>query len=538
MVAPYVRLGQWLREAPNLSGAEIFRRLRERVSTRLERAPLAGEAAEGGGERHERRRYRALGMRLSSKIFLASSLVIIVLAGVSALSLGAVGGLVSVNREITTRTIPALGLAASAREAIPRLLRLEARALVLGDRRYSKAWTDLAEQIAEDLERLADYALSEREALHRREASAAFEEYRRIVAEEQALLQRGDRAGALRLGDTAARVLSEHVQESLSGLMAATRERVLAAQAEAARLETRTWTAALIALGAAVGLALLGTAIVSRRMTHSLDLLSSATAEVAAGAFRTPIAVESRDEIGALARSFNSMASQLRQMEETKREFFAAVSHELRSPLTSIRGAIDILHQGAPGPLTEKQERLTSIVAQSSERLLGLANQILEMSRLRAGLVELDRKPLDLAALVDRVVEELHPQAEEAGVTLQCERYGSHFAYLGDEERLHQLVINLGANAIRFTPRGGSVVVRAIDASSELELQVEDTGVGIPADALPNIFDPYRQAHRDRGGTGLGLAIVQGVAKAHGGRVTAESREGKGSRFTVLLPRS
>src|SRR4030095_5462395 len=105
-------------------------------------------------------------------------------------------------------------------------------------------------------------------------------------------------------------------------------------------------------------------------------------------------------------------------------------------------------------------------------------------------------------------------------------------------ERLHQLVVNLGANAIRFTPRGGRVVVRALAARSEFGLQVEDTGVGIPADALPNIFDPYRQAHRDRGGTGLGLAIVQGVAKAHGGRVTAESREGKGSRFTVLLPRS
>src|SRR5207244_7622153 len=103
------------------------------------------------------------------------------------------------------------------------------------------------------------------------------------------------------------------------------------------------------------------------------NLLASATAEVAAGAFCTPIAVESRDEIGALARSFNSMATQLRHMEETKREFFAAVSHEFRSPLTSIRGAIDLLHRGAPGPLTEKQERLTDIIGRSSERLLGLA---------------------------------------------------------------------------------------------------------------------------------------------------------------------
>src|SRR5919197_412092 len=239
-------------------------------------------------------------MRLGSKIFLTSALVIIVLSGVGFLSLRALGRLVSVNREIATRTVPAL--------------------------------------------RLAESAVSEREAFHLGEASAAFEGYRRVVAEEQALLQRGERASALRLTDGDARVLAEDVQENLDGLMGATHTRVLTAQAEAARLEARTWTAVMIALGAAVSLALLGTFVVAQRMTRSLALLSTATAEVAAGAFREPIAVGSRDEIGALARSFNSMASQLREMEETKREFFATVSHELRSPLTSIRGAVDLLH--------------------------------------------------------------------------------------------------------------------------------------------------------------------------------------------------
>jgi signal transduction histidine kinase len=476
-------------------------------------------------------------MRLGSKIFLTSALVIIVLAGVGFLSLRALGRLVSVNREIATRTVPALRLAASAREAIAPLVRLEARGAVLGDPRYATAWTERAARVAQDLARLTEYAQSQWEALRLREAHVAFEGYRRVVAREHALLQRGERTRALHLIDTDARELAEEVQGSLDGLMAAIHTRILTAQAEAARLEARTWTAVLLALGASVCLALLGTAFVAQRMTRSLALLSTATAEVAAGAFREPIAVRSRDEIGALARSFNSMASQLRKMEETKREFFATVSHELRSPLTSIHGAVDLLHDGAPGPLTEKQKRLTHIIGQSSSRLLRLVNQILEMSRLRAGLVELDRRPLDLARLVDRVVEEIHPQAEEAGITLEHERFGSHFAYLGDEERLYQLVVNLGANAIRFTPRGGRVVVRVIDTGQELEIQVEDTGVGIPADALPHIFDPYRQAHREHGGTGLGLAIVRGVVDAHGGRVLAESREGKGSRFTVLLPR-
>jgi len=478
------------------------------------------------------------GLRLSSKIFIASAVAIVVLTSVGAFSLAALSGLVSVNRQITSRAMPMLSLTAAAHEAIPRLRQLETRALILGDRRYLTAWTETAAQIAEDFQQLAEYPLTEQERRYHREASGAFGAYQSLVAEEQALLQRGDRASALRLTDVAARERADQVLEGLDGLMAATRTQVRGAQVEAARLETRTWAVVFVAVTPAVGLALLGTAVFARRMTRSLHRLSSATAEIAANAFGDPIKIESRDEIGALAESFNSMANQLRQAEEAKQEFFATVSHELRSPLTSIRGAVDLLHLRATDPLTENQQRLTDIIGQSSDRLLRLANQILEMSRFRAGLVELARQPLDLAEVVDRVVEELHPQAVEGGVDLECERYGARFAYLGDEERLYQLVVNLGANAIRFTPRGGRVVVRVIDAGPEFELQVEDTGVGIPAAALPTIFDPYRQAHRDRGGTGLGLAIVKGVAKAHGGRVTAESREGKGTRFTVLLPRS
>src|SRR5207247_9745344 len=164
-------------------------------------------------------------------------------------------------------------------------------------------------------------AVSKWGGLHRRGGSVAFEGYRRIVAKEGALLERGERGQALRLIDTDGRAFAEEVQASLAALMAATHTRVLAAQAEAARLEARTWTAVLVALGAAVCLALLGAALVAQRMTRSLALLSSATAEVAAGAFREPIAVESRDEIGALARSFNSMASQLRRTAEPKAGF-------------------------------------------------------------------------------------------------------------------------------------------------------------------------------------------------------------------------
>jgi signal transduction histidine kinase len=327
------------------------------------------------------------------------------------------------------------------------------------------------------------------------------------------------------------------VEEHLDGLLNATYSRVISAQAEARRLEARTWTGVVIALAAAVSLALVGTWLIAFRMTRSLRRLSKATAAVAAGSFREPIPVDATDEIGALARSFNSMAAQLRQLDDTKEEFFASLSHELRSPLTSVREASHLLREEVSGPLTGQQARLVEIIGQSSDRLLRLVNQMLEMSRLRAGILPLQRARVDVDGIVARAVEELRPQAHDGGVLVERERLGTDWSCMGDDDRLTQVVVNLLANAIRFTPRGGRVVVRVVDAGPEIEIQVEDTGIGIPAASLPHIFESYRQAHRDRGGTGLGLSVVRGVVQAHGGRVTVESQEGKGSRFTVLLPR-
>jgi hypothetical protein len=208
-------------------------------------------------------------MRLASKIFLTSAVVIVGLAGVAALSLRAINGLVSANRDIVTRTVPALRLTAAAREAIEPLMRLEAHAVVLGDPYYTTAWTERAAQVADDLERLGEYALSSWEKLYLREASAAFDGYRRVVAQERALVQMGDHRGAVRLTDVDARVLAERVEERLGALISATHTRVLSVEADAARIEGRMWTSVLIALGGAVALALLGAAFLARRMTRS-----------------------------------------------------------------------------------------------------------------------------------------------------------------------------------------------------------------------------------------------------------------------------
>jgi signal transduction histidine kinase len=475
-------------------------------------------------------------MRLASKIFLASSLVIVVLAGVGVLSLRAIGRLVSVNREITTETVPALRLTTGLRDAMLSLARLEARFTVLRDARYAALWREAADHAEQDLLRLHGLVRTEREAAHVGAAAAAFVKYRTAVLDDQARLAREPAQGMVS-DSTKARVFAERAEQALEDLGESMRERMLEAQAEAARLEQRTWTGVIVSFAAALAAALLGTGFIAVRMTRSLRRLSEATAAVAAGSFREPIVTSARDELGQLAASFNAMAAQLRRLDDTKEEFFATLSHELRSPLTSVREAAQLLGDEVAGPLTQKQARLVQIVQDSVNRLLRLVNQMLEMSRLRAGALPLSRATFDLGRLVTRALEELRPQAEEARVALEREQPATPIMFDGDEERLLQVVVNLVGNAIRFTPARGRVTVRLVDAGPEIELQVEDTGVGIPASALPHVFESYRQAHRDRGGTGLGLAIVRGIAQAHGGRVTVESHEGKGSRFTVLLPR-
>jgi two-component system sensor histidine kinase GlrK len=476
-------------------------------------------------------------MRLGAKLFLTIALVTAVLFVVGGLSLRAVGRLVAVNRDISTRTVPAVRYASAIHDAMPGLAGLEARTIILKDPRYVSRWAERMAQVREDFRRLSLVLTTRRQQALLDEASDALVDYERHVTQAQSLVLRGQRQQAVVLVETQSNALVERVQTVLERLIEDIHEAARAAQAEAGRLEQRTWTGVMLALGAAVVLALMGAGLLVARLTRSLRALSEATAAVAAGSFREPLRVEGTDEVATLTRSFNTMVQRLRELDKVKETFLASVSHELRSPLTSMREAGHLLRDEIPGGLNLKQARLVGIIEAGADRLLRLVNQILDFSRLRAGVLPIERMPVALDQIVTSAADELRPQAQEAGLALEVERVGDYFEYLGDQDRLVQIVVNLVSNAIRFTPRGGRVTIRVVDAGSELEIQVEDTGVGIPAMALPYIFGWYEQAHRQRGGTGLGLPIVRGLVEAHGGRVTVESHEGKGSRFTVLLPR-
>jgi signal transduction histidine kinase len=478
-------------------------------------------------------------MRIASKIFLVSTLVILLLGGVAAWSIVAVSRLAEVNRDIATRAVPAIEITNGLPEGLRRLVRLEAKHLVLRDRAYADLWNERATRLASDLDRLGTLLVSPEELKWHKSAVEAFSVYRGHVAQERVFLARGEFERAQQLSERAARDAAEQAEASVVKLTAASNAALGSAQGEAAALAARTWTAVVLAFVGSLVAAVLATAIVAVRMTRSLRQLSAATRELADGAFAGPLPMDRDDEIGDLGRAFNRMAERLKEVDALKEDFFSQISHDLRNPLTGMRGAAQLLIQGkVGGPLEPRQVHMLRIVDESIERMLAMVNQILEFTRLRARLMPLERQPVDLAKVVARALDELHPQAEEAGLTLSSTTSGADFTVHADEAGLMRAVTNLVGNALKFTPRGGSVTAQLRDWNAEVELRVTDTGAGIPAEALPRIFDPYRQAHAGRKGSGLGLAVVKGMVEAHGGRVIAESQLGQGSTFVVTLPRT
>jgi signal transduction histidine kinase len=487
-------------------------------------------------------------MRLAFKFFLAFSLVILVLAGIAAWSLNEVGKLTIADRTITVKAAEALRSAASLREAVSTAKRVDMRSLVFANQEYTDKSIEGAAGIAREFDRLAGYlTAAEEEALFRKSA-VGFKTYYASVTEARELRKRGDVKRAEKLLKEDAQPVVDRVVEDLDRLVQITRDALDQTQTEAkdalgrARFEiealrSRTWKAVTTAMILAVLAALAGTGVIAFRLTRALARLSDATRAVAEGKFHEPLPINSKDEIGALAKSFNSMAARLRETDEMKGKFYATVSHELRSPLNAMREAARLIEAKTAGPLTEKQERLIAIFQKGAERLLRLVNEVLDLSRVNTGDLAVERRWFVLEAAVRDAIDELRPQAEQRGIALRVDGGGGSERMFGDEDRIMQVVVNLVGNSLRFTPPGGSITVRLGHTDDEMEILVEDTGMGIPAAFLPVVFDRFRQAHSGKGGTGLGLAIVKSLVEAHDGHVRVESEEGKGSRFTVTLPR-
>jgi len=318
----------------------------------------------------------------------------------------------------------------------------------------------------------------------------------------------------------------------------------------AAAIQNVTGLLAIIGL-IALAVAVVVAAGLTRRITTPLRRLTEASRDLAEGDFARRVPVEVIEdgpvELSELGLQFNTMAERLQQSIEIirrdrdrGREFLADVSHELRTPIAALRTFNELLTEGAADDPQARSEFLETSRAQL-ERLDWLAQNLLELSKLDSGLVLLDLRPEDLRSAVEQAVEQAAATARRRGVALTMETPDRAIQIRHDPVRIGQVVANLVGNAIKFTPRGGSVrveVQRETDGGAAIT--VADTGIGIDPAELPRIFDRFfrgSRASEARGsGSGLGLAIVRSIVEMHAGTVTVESRLGAGTTFRVSLP--
>jgi signal transduction histidine kinase len=277
----------------------------------------------------------------------------------------------------------------------------------------------------------------------------------------------------------------------------------------------------------------------NQQLRSERDLLRRRLADVEENFLRT--VEDSQREILAMNDALSRANTQLQELDRMKDAFLSMVTHELRTPLTVIAGTTEMFEAGVYGALTDEQAEMIRQIAQQADRLRRLVNDLLDLSKMEARMIELRRGWLDPHSLVAATIGQLATVAAQAGVILR-NQVGHDLPEVNcDGQRVEQVLANLISNAIKFTPSGGQVTISAEIRPDVIRFIVADTGRGIPAEALPRVFDKFFQAQpgTESGtrGTGLGLAIVKHIVELHGGQVGAESERGEGSRFCFSLPR-
>jgi two-component system sensor histidine kinase GlrK len=250
-------------------------------------------------------------------------------------------------------------------------------------------------------------------------------------------------------------------------------------------------------------------------ITRPLSLIEKKTREIAKGDFKGDLKLQSPPEIKELAQAVNYMCTKLKEIDKMKSDFFSLMSHELRTPLTSIKEGTNLLIEGLQdGKVINKQERILKIIAEESNRLIKLVNSLMDIARMEAGMMKYHFTKADLMSMIDKVTREMEPLAETKNIKFKTNVSEGLPSLTIDVERILQVLRNLLGNAVKFTPKGGNVLVSAVFDEKGVKVTVKDTGIGIKKEDLTSIFDKFQQAILPNSsktiGTGLGLSIDWG----------------------------
>jgi signal transduction histidine kinase len=425
-----------------------------------------------------------------------------------------------------------------------------ASALVASDERTLEATLRQLNQFGYDLDRVAFVAQDEIALFGR--VREDYEEFIKVVTQVIELIRQGRGAAGRELQQTKAGPLADRLERLTNELVnKAEADMVASVEASHAAYVTSQKVVAGFAVGSILLALVLGYAI-SWSLVGPVKQMDERLREIAAGDFSKSVEVPNRDELGALAANLNRMSDDLGRLYQQvdaanrhKSEFLANMSHELRTPLNAIIGFSEVLHERMFGELNDKQAEYLQDILTSGHHLLSLINDILDLSKVEAGRMELEMSRFDLPAALDNAVTLVRERATRHGIALDLSVGPAVGAVVADERKVKQILLNLLSNAVKFTQDGGRVRVTAgtvdgaLEAHGNIEVAVSDTGVGIAPGDQATIFQEFRQVGSGvlrQEGTGLGLTLTKKFVELHGGRIWVTSEVGKGSTFTFTLP--
>ena len=419
-----------------------------------------------------------------------------------------------------------------------------ATALLVPDERTLEATLRQLNQFGYDLDRLRFVARDELELFGR--ARADYERFIEVVMRVVELVRAGRVAEGHELQLTQAGPLADRLERLTNELVnKAEADMVASVESAHAAYLTSRWIVIGFAVGS-IGLALLLGYAISWSLIGPVKQIDARLARIAAGDFAGRVVVANRDELGTLAANLNRMSEELGQLYQQletasrhKSQFLANMSHELRTPLNAILGYTELIQDGIYGEVPEKIRDILTRVQVSGRHLLGLINDVLDLSKIEAGQLKLAVADYSLSEIVHAVYAATEPLATEKSLALSVAIPPELPLGQGDQRRITQVLLNLVGNAIKFT-EVGEVRIEATAQDLTFEVAVADTGPGIAPADQQRIFEEFHQADssttKSKGGTGLGLAIARRIVELHGGRLWVVSEVGQGSTFRFTLP--
>jgi len=433
------------------------------------------------------------------------------------------------------------------------------RAMALLTRNATKDYNaDIATAKQQFLDLLNDMRQTDpADAVFYRNLAAANATFAQASAHVLAAYNAGDYAQAQRLHIAQEHSQSHVLENALKPFVATAEQQMTQAQAAFDGDRTLLMTLVLAFSAVSVLVALTLGFILSWSFIVPIRQMERALAGITAGDFTQRVDVPNRDELGALARDLNSTTGRLAKLfdderalaeelsvtnaslaraSEAKSRFLASVSHELRTPMNAILGFTDALLAGVDGPLNDEQTASLGWVQKGGRDLLGLINEILDLSKIEAGKLTIEAEPFDPRELVEAVVAQHRSLAAQKGIRFAWHDAGAPSEVVLDRQRVRQVLVNLVGNALKFTQQGEVDVETSGGSEAELHVAVRDTGPGIAREEQEAIFEEFRQAGGSGAGIGLGLAISRRLARVMGGEITLQSEPGKGSVFLLTLP--